>query len=36
MELEEKMNGKILELTIENKEFKKRMDEWIVLQKECQ
>jgi len=27
MELEEKMNGKILELTIENKEFKKRMDE---------
>jgi len=27
MELEEKMNGKILELTIENKEFKKRMNE---------
>ncbi len=36
MEMEEKTNGKILELTIENKELKKRMGEWIVLQHECQ
>lgn len=36
METKEKMNGKMLELTIENKELKKRMGEWIVLQHECQ
>jgi hypothetical protein len=31
METKERMNGKMLELTIENKELKKRMGEWIVL-----
>jgi hypothetical protein len=36
MEMEERMNAKILELTIKNKELKRRMVEWIALQKEFQ
>ncbi len=33
--MKERMNGKMLELTIENKELKKRMGEWTILQQEC-
>ncbi len=36
METKERMNGKMLEFTTENKELTKRMGEWIVLQQECQ
>jgi hypothetical protein len=36
MEMEKRMNAKILELTIKNKELKSRMVEWIALQKEFQ
>lgn len=35
MEMEERINAKTLMLTIENKELKRRMVEWIALQKEC-
>jgi hypothetical protein len=35
MEIEEKVNIKMLELNIENKELKRRLVEWIALQKEC-
>jgi hypothetical protein len=35
MEMEKKINVKMLELTIENKELKQRMVEWTTLQKEC-
>ncbi len=34
--MEEIMNVKILELTIENKELKRGLVEWTTLQKECQ
>jgi hypothetical protein len=33
MEMEKRMNAKILELTIKNKELKSRMVEWIALKK---
>ncbi len=33
--MEEKMNTKMLELTIENKELKRRLVEWTTLQNEC-
>jgi hypothetical protein len=33
--MEEIMNVKILELTIENKELKRGLVEWTTLQKEC-
>ncbi len=36
METKERMNGKMLQLTIENKELKKRMGEWTILQQECE
>jgi hypothetical protein len=32
METKERMNGKMLQLTIENKELKKKMGEWTILQ----
>jgi hypothetical protein len=35
-ETKEKVNAKMLQLTIKNKELKMRMMEWIKLQKECQ
>jgi hypothetical protein len=34
MEMEEKVNAKMLKLTIENKELKRRLVEWTTLQKE--
>ncbi len=36
MEMEERMNAKILELNIENKELKRRLVVWTTLQKESQ
>jgi hypothetical protein len=35
MEMEERTNVKILELTRENKELKRGMVEWTTLQQEC-
>jgi len=34
MEMEEKVNAKMLKLTIENNELKRRLVEWTTLQKE--